>query len=66
MSRAESTRLPRPDEFPLGSLESRAAARAVLERREREPIIMIFGLDDSPVPDAGNCELVREPNNLIP
>ena len=27
--------VPRPEEFPLGSMESRAAARAMLEAQER-------------------------------
>lgn len=35
MSISNSTSLPRPEEFPVGSAESRAAARALLERREK-------------------------------
>ena len=34
MSRSNSQGLPRPEEFPVGSVESRAAARAILESRE--------------------------------
>jgi hypothetical protein len=37
-----------PETFPIGSLESRAAARAILERRPK-PIVM-FSLGDSPRP----------------
>jgi hypothetical protein len=35
MSRLSSESLPRPEEFPVGSEASRAAARALLESRER-------------------------------
>ena len=35
MSRFNSESLPRPEEFPVGSAESRAAARALLELHER-------------------------------
>jgi hypothetical protein len=35
VSVSNSTSLPRPDEFPIGSSESRAAARALLEWREK-------------------------------
>ena len=35
MKTSNSDGLPRPDEFPLGSMESRAAARALLEAQER-------------------------------
>jgi len=35
MSRLSSASLPRPEEFPVGSAASRAAARALLESRER-------------------------------
>ena len=34
MKTSNSDGLPRPDEFPLGSMESRAAARAMLEAQE--------------------------------
>lgn len=36
--------LPRPDEFPLGSQESRAAARAMLERRDRVDLRIIVDI----------------------
>ena len=39
--------LPRPDEFPLGSPESRAAARAELERRHRVDVQIVI---DAPRP----------------
>jgi len=45
----ESESAPRPEEFPIGSVESRAAARAMLERRP-EPEIG-FGFGDSPRPN---------------
>lgn len=35
MKLSDRTALPPPEEFPLGSTESRAAARALLERREK-------------------------------
>ena len=35
MKVSDRTALPPPEEFPLGSAESRAAARALLERREK-------------------------------
>ena len=35
MKTSNSNSLPRPEEFPLGSMESRAAARAMLEAQER-------------------------------
>ena len=35
MDWSSSDSIPRPDEFPLGSPESRAAARAMLDRRNR-------------------------------
>jgi hypothetical protein len=35
-----STDEPRPEEFPIGSTESRAAARALLEAREETKIIV--------------------------
>jgi hypothetical protein len=41
----------RPEDFPVGSIESRAAARAMLEHRP-EPEIE-FGLGDSPRPNFG-------------
>jgi hypothetical protein len=45
---SNSDSLPRPDEFPLGSPESRAAARAMLERRDRVDMRIIV---DMPRPD---------------
>ena len=36
MKTSNSDSLPRPEEFPLGSMESRAAARAVLELRNMQ------------------------------
>lgn len=36
MKTSNSDGLPRPEEFPLGSMESRAAARALLEAREKD------------------------------
>ena len=36
MKTSNSDSLPRPEEFPLGSMESRVAARAVLELRETQ------------------------------
>ena len=35
MKTSNSNSLPRPEEFPLGSMESRAAARAMLEAQEK-------------------------------
>jgi hypothetical protein len=36
VNRFSSDDLPKPDEFPLGSPESRTAARAMLEAQERD------------------------------
>jgi hypothetical protein len=38
---SNSDGLPRPEEFPLGSMESRAAARALLERRDRVDVRLV-------------------------
>ena len=47
MSQHQNDRLPRPEEFPLGSIESRAAARALCESREKT---ITFGFsDDDPI-----------------
>lgn len=35
MTRSNSESIPRPEEFPVGSVASRAAARALLESRQR-------------------------------
>jgi hypothetical protein len=40
----------RPEDFPVGSVESRAAARAMLERRPTPRFVI--GLGDSPRSDA--------------
>ena len=48
MSGSSSDSLPRPDEFPLGSPQSRAAARAMLARRDRVDLRIIV---DCPRPD---------------
>jgi len=43
MSEHDNKRLPRPEEFPLGTIESRAAARALFESREKT---VRFGFSD--------------------
>lgn len=43
MNQHDNKRLPRPEEFPLGTIESRAAARALFESREKT---VRFGLSD--------------------
>ena len=43
MSQHDKKRLPRPEEFPLGTIESRAAARALFESREKT---VRFGFSD--------------------
>lgn len=43
MSQYDNKRLPRPEEFPLGTIESRAAARALFESREKT---VKFGFSD--------------------
>lgn len=42
MKTSSSNGLPRPEEFPLGSMESRAAARAMLDRRNRVDLRIIM------------------------
>jgi len=41
---ADRNNLPRPEEFPLGSMESRAAARAVLEQRDKVDLRLIVDI----------------------
>lgn len=60
MNQSTSERSPRPEEFPLGSAESRAAARAMQELRERgiARLQIIFDIFDTPshanlVPEVG-------------
>jgi hypothetical protein len=51
VNRSNEERLPRPEEFPIGSAESRAAARVLLDSREkgvRRIQLLIRGYDNDP------------------
>jgi hypothetical protein len=48
--RSSSEGVPRPEEFPIGSAESRAAARALLDARDRgvRRIKLVLNMDQRP------------------
>jgi hypothetical protein len=57
MSRSSSEGLPRPEEFPVGSAESRAAARALLQSREkgiRGVQVIILNMSHRPPRESGD------------